>query len=397
MAGRFQLAPVSMLRHAATTSTLAVALYFTFPGQIDFQDTSSLVQHLRNAESRWLSVIEAAPQQSVYGQVYGSAGTPRDGSTYAVTSAAKNGKPTIVNGLQSMVIGTKSRVIPDEIAINRKNKGKRLITLAGDWREINEAAGSVYSMANIMAEGTEKHLPRVAFVKPAPLKGQAATVLASKGSNKKLEVDGKSIDLDQVLMARSAAAASFSLVSAYAPDALHENANDPFNALFSKYEQEPPPVEDPNNPHWWAKIALPASVNSKKEQRCLAEAVYFEARGETVSGQTAVAQVVLNRVRNPAYPKTICKVVYQNRRLRNRCQFSFACDGKKERITSQRAWRVAKKVATDVTKGDSYLETVGASTHYHATYVRPRWARSMNKQGKVGLHIFYKTKRGGWS
>lgn len=386
-----------MLRHLATTTTMATALYFTFPGQVDFQDTGSLVQHLRGAESRWTSVIEAAPHQSVHGQIYGSAGVPRDGASYAVTSASKNAEPTIVNGLQSLVVGTKSRTIPDSMPINRKTKGKRLITLAGDWRAVNDAAGSVYSMANIMADGTEKHLPRVAFVKPAPLKGQAATVLASKDPKKTLEVDGKKVDLDRVLMARSAAAASFSLVSAYAPDALHENANDPFNALFSKYEQDPPPVEDPNNPHWWAKVALPRSVHSKKEQRCLAEAVYFEARGESVNGQIAVAQVVLNRVRNPAYPKTICKVVYQNRRLRNRCQFSFACDGKKERITSQRAWRLAQKVSKDTTKGESYLEMVGASTHYHATYVRPRWARSMNKQGKVGLHIFYKTKKGGWS
>ena len=70
---------------------------------------------------------------------------------------------------------------------------------------------------------------------------------------------------------------------------------------------------------------------SAKEQKCLANAIYFEARGETLRGQAAVAQVVLNRVRNPAYPETICGVVYQNQNLKNRCQFSFACDGKKDR------------------------------------------------------------------
>lgn len=149
--------------------------------------------------------------------------------------------------------------------------------------------------------------------------------------------------------------------------------------------------------HAWVNNPLPSSVEDAKEQKCLAEGIYFEARGEQDAGQAAVAQVILNRVRNPAYPDTICGVVYQNQDLRNRCQFSFACDGIKDRILSPFAWRTAKRIARNAINGTTWLDEVGDSTHYHANYVAPRWAKTMNKVEKVGVHIFYRTKFGGWS
>jgi hypothetical protein len=149
--------------------------------------------------------------------------------------------------------------------------------------------------------------------------------------------------------------------------------------------------------HAWVQNPLPASVLDEKEQRCLAEAIYFEARGEPDAGQAAVAQVVLNRVRNPAYPDTICGVVYQNERWRGRCQFSFACDGRPERIRSEQAFRTAERIALEVTEGKLWLAEVGDSTHYHANYVRPRWGKRMNKVDRIGAHIFYRTILGGWS
>ena len=142
--------------------------------------------------------------------------------------------------------------------------------------------------------------------------------------------------------------------------------------------------------------ALPASVFEPSEQRCLAAAVYFEARGEPVKGQAAVAQVVLNRVRNPAYPATICGVVYQNEDWRNRCQFSFACDGVRERIADRQHWKIAEQVAMAVTAGRIWLSDVGPSTHYHAVYIHPRWARDMKKVDRIGRHVFYETQNGGW-
>ncbi len=149
--------------------------------------------------------------------------------------------------------------------------------------------------------------------------------------------------------------------------------------------------------HDWLQNPLPASVYAQDQQKCLAEGIYFEARGEPETGQAAVAQVILNRVRNPAYPGTICGVVYQNEDQRYHCQFSFACDGRAEIVTSHSAWKTAQRIALDVTDGKTWIAEVGDSTHYHANYVSPRWGRRMIKVDKIGAHIFYRTRFGGWS
>ena len=129
---------------------------------------------------------------------------------------------------------------------------------------------------------------------------------------------------------------------------------------------------------------------ASKQSACLATAIYFEARGESYRGQAAVAQVVLNRVKHSVYPNTICGVVYQNQSRRNACQFSFACDGIPERVTETAAWNQSKEVAQKVLSGEVYLPEVANSTHYHATYVSPRWAPRLRKMTKIGLHIFYR-------
>jgi spore germination cell wall hydrolase CwlJ-like protein len=149
--------------------------------------------------------------------------------------------------------------------------------------------------------------------------------------------------------------------------------------------------------HWWSKNKIPRAAFSRREQRCLAAAVYFEARGESIAGQRAVAQVVLNRVKAPSYPSTVCGVVYQNKKWRNRCQFSFACDGIRDKVTDKKSYAVAQKVAKNVTSGKAWSREIGSSTHYHATYVSPKWAKKMKRMTKIGRHIFYQTYNGGWS
>ncbi|MGH6936461.1 MAG: cell wall hydrolase [Methylocella sp.] len=140
--------------------------------------------------------------------------------------------------------------------------------------------------------------------------------------------------------------------------------------------------------------ALGNQDDSARENRCLAEAIYFEARGESGEGQAAVAQVVLNRVSSGLYPATICGVVYQNRRHYNACQFSFACEGKSLRIDEPDAWQRAVRIASEVTNGKTYVSDIGGSTHFHANYVRPRWARRLEKMDVIGHHIFYKLRPG---
>jgi hypothetical protein len=125
------------------------------------------------------------------------------------------------------------------------------------------------------------------------------------------------------------------------------------------------------------------------EQDCLARAVYFEARSEPEMGQLAVAKVVLNRVKDPDYPKTICGVIYQGANRSNSCQFSFACDGLSDQPTVRASWNQARKVAAKAMAGDRSIEIMTAATHYHADYVTPKWAASFKRVIKIGHHIFY--------
>jgi spore germination cell wall hydrolase CwlJ-like protein len=131
-----------------------------------------------------------------------------------------------------------------------------------------------------------------------------------------------------------------------------------------------------------------------REKKCLAEAIYFEARSEPEQGQAAVAQVVLNRVSSGLYPASVCGVVYQNRHRWHACQFSFACEGKSLRINDQDSWASATRIANEVMDGKTYLADVGGSTHYHANYVRPRWAKRLKKMDVIGHHIFYTLRPG---
>ncbi|MDX7949696.1 cell wall hydrolase [Lichenihabitans sp. Uapishka_5] len=140
--------------------------------------------------------------------------------------------------------------------------------------------------------------------------------------------------------------------------------------------------------------ALLSGENAAAEQHCLAEAVYFEARSEPEEGQAAVAQVVLNRAMSGLYPASICGVVFQNQQRRNACQFSFACEGHALHVTEPAAWSRAARVAREVLEGAAYVSDIGDATHYHANYVRPRWARRLVRADKIGNHIFYKLRPG---
>jgi spore germination cell wall hydrolase CwlJ-like protein len=122
---------------------------------------------------------------------------------------------------------------------------------------------------------------------------------------------------------------------------------------------------------------------------CLASAVYYEAGNQDADGERAVAQVVLNRVRHPAFPNSVCGVVYQGSTRPTGCQFTFTCDGSLTREPDADGWRRAYKVAEEALSGAVYAP-VGWATHYHADYVVPTWASSMAKDAIVGAHIFYR-------
>lgn len=133
----------------------------------------------------------------------------------------------------------------------------------------------------------------------------------------------------------------------------------------------------------------------EKQEKCLANAVYFEARGEAVRGQMAVAQVVMNRVFSGFYPTTVCGVVYQNAHRRLACQFTFACDGIPDVVREPDMWERARKIAKATLDGRLWLPEVGKSTHYHAYWVRPSWVHEMRKMYRTGVHTFYRPRNWG--
>ena len=132
------------------------------------------------------------------------------------------------------------------------------------------------------------------------------------------------------------------------------------------------------------------AVRAKRraDLECLTEAVYYEARGESARGQAAVAQVVMNRVKHPAFPKSVCAVVFQGAG-RSGCQFSFACDGSMKQRREKLAWDRARDIATRAMSGALRGE-IGSATHFHTTAVSPAWAPQMLRVANVGTHVFYR-------
>ena len=152
-------------------------------------------------------------------------------------------------------------------------------------------------------------------------------------------------------------------------------------ALFQRPETDVKYTRD-----WLAKNAV---AKGGEQWRCLAEALYFEARGESVKGQFAVAEVILNRVDSPNYPSSVCAVIHQGTGRKFQCQFTYTCDGNKEVIAEPKAFKQVGRVAHVMVNGGDRSLTKGA-THYHTRQVRPKWARTYPRTASIGFHHFYR-------
>lgn len=147
------------------------------------------------------------------------------------------------------------------------------------------------------------------------------------------------------------------------------------------------------------------SYEQEPEAWCLAQNIYYEARGSNLADQVAVADVVLNRVKDTRYPNTICEVVRQGKQkpswkdptkmvmVRNMCQFSWYCDGKSDYPTDRDAWANAQQRAYMMIVHNDYRGISQGATHYHANYVSPEWAKHFDLVGRIGVHIFYRWDR----
>ena len=127
------------------------------------------------------------------------------------------------------------------------------------------------------------------------------------------------------------------------------------------------------------------------EQLCLAEAMYYEARGEGADGQKAIAEVILQRTHDGNYPKTICGVVHEGAKRHTGCQFSFTCDGSMKRPKNAIAWRRVRELASGIMEGAVRLGALtGRATHFHAVDVQPVWAGNLMRTAQIGNHVFYR-------
>jgi spore germination cell wall hydrolase CwlJ-like protein len=176
------------------------------------------------------------------------------------------------------------------------------------------------------------------------------------------------------------------------PNSMAAPFKPPRNETIAPKSEVTGPQHRPKSPA--ERLGLVGAARAKHE-KCLADAVYFEARGEPIRGQMAVAQVVINRVFSGYYPNNICGVVYQNAHRRFRCQFTFACDGLPERVDEPVAWERATHIARDALDGNFWLNDVGKATHYHARWVHPWWVHEMRRLDRIGVHTFYRPRNWG--
>ncbi|MEO1067025.1 MAG: cell wall hydrolase [Pseudomonadota bacterium] len=440
------------------TSALALAVALPFTGDVAHQDISELTGRNTN-DGRWLATLISEPGKHVYDPDHQSPPKWAPVILKVATNTRLSVLDRHINadfvGYGFAATPEVAAKLSAKTIVSRAGKGDLPVSTLKARAAGPLVAGSLYDTPMAFSAPSDSVWPRLALVSERKTTQFAATkadrpakkaVVAQKqerlGKPLALIPKAKIAEIERETLAKVEAGEIDLTTTAstietdkvaygYASVTSNADPRDIFNAVIaSRTEREPEIDTDPSlgttsalglpfpkvnprastrtaslevprtqrkNHHFWSGFSLPRSSFKKKQQRCLAAGIYFESRGEPEEGQAAVAQVILNRVKNPTYPNTICGVVYQNKHWRNRCQFSFACDGIYDRVNDKGAWKRAVRIARDVTKGRTYLPKVGDSTHYHATYVSPRWARKMKIVDKIGVHIFYRTKRGGWS
>lgn len=397
--------------------TVAGLIWWSSADRIAHQDVVSLI--LDRQGDRWLARVTRAPGESAHGARL--ALTEVGGET----TAARGSKSSAAIALEGAPIGDGNLPLPVETdslpafpkppaatappVVNRTGKGDRLITtLPGTERPPAEdpGAGTLYKLPSMLSRQSLLELPPGSFDPNPPVQVAAVssfrpydpTPVVVVAEAPKPIIKPVRVPESTIALAKPKTPGA-EKVFAYAP--VGPDIEEPFRAVLN-----PPAVGGDDLKlkrrslaralHPWADNPLPAGSNSERQLKCLAEGIYFESRGEIYRGQAAVAQVILNRVKNPHYPDTICGVVYHNAHWRNRCQFSFACDRIADRVRDQPLWDQAMEIARLTVKGDLYDDAIGDSTHYHATYVAPPWRRKMIRLTRIGVHIFYRTRGGGW-
>ncbi|OQM75566.1 cell wall hydrolase [Manganibacter manganicus] len=388
---RLRAAADGRSRSLLSPLVVGLGIWVGFPSATAYQDMTSLVSGLESPGTRWNAYIEKSAAGSIQ-----AADMPFTDSS--AVAGSLSGAGVELPGVGTVAFRSKSGLVgetPDEDRVMRADKGNRVMKIVPVAPPKNFSAGSLFERTSYLLRPSMNSGMKLAFAKPK-IKGEEVQIASTFHIR---EARKPNFDVPPMLAKLFNDNKPDVLATAYASADPDYAKASPFEVLLKDKKPNAgrfiPPMSEGD--HAWMENPLPPSVFSKKEQSCLANAIYFEARSESMRGQAAVAQVVLNRVRNPAYPGSICGVVYQNQNWRNACQFSFACDGHKDVVRSHSHYKLAKEIAMAVTAGKIFLPEVGSATHYYANYVNPGWARTMHRMTKIGLHIFYRTYGGGWS
>jgi spore germination cell wall hydrolase CwlJ-like protein len=428
---------------------LGLCVFALIPTEVGYQDIASLLARQPGVAERWQKRVFASAVSSIqvatfsFGRPIGTAS--RASATFQLASLGNQGIDITGSLTRNPAVAASPRYQASDFPkVNRTLKGDRLADAKPESARPADAAPSSEdpstSNASVMGAKTAAAMPAA---EPAPLDPELAEALKAPplpqypqyDVSMSLELqpftdpkaepaavaaepapprDGFSVKTASLFFGSSSLGASIDSMERWQPGeepmivmpgipdpdmkvtaALPVTPDDPSRAgesIASKGE-----VNSDNQ-----RIKAPAErlglLDEKvraKSEKCLAEAVYFEARGEAVRGQIAVAQVVMNRAFSGFYPNTVCGVVYQNKHRHLACQFTFACDNVADVVREPDMWDRARKIAKAMLDGQLWLPEVAKSTHYHAYWVHPSWVHEMKKMYKFGVHTFYRPRAWG--
>jgi spore germination cell wall hydrolase CwlJ-like protein len=429
---------------------LGLCVFALIPTEIGYQDIASLLARQPGVAERWQKrVFSAASNIQVatysFGRPIGTS-VPK-APTYVLASLDNQGIDITGSITRNPIVQAPPRYQPSDFPkVDRTLKGDRLVLIPPEPAAPASAAPSNEdpSTSNASVRGA-KTAAAIPGGKPAPLDPELAEALsapplAQYDVSMSLEAqpsddlkiapgaasialepararDGFSVKTASLFFGSSSIGAAESMErwqpgeapvivmpgAVADPDmkvmaSLPPVANEPSRAIESGVSIAAKGEVNSNNQHIKTpaeRLGLFDEKARAKSEKCLAEAVYFEARGEAVRGQIAVAQVVLNRAFSGFYPNTVCAVVYQNKHRHLACQFTFACDNVADVVREPDMWDRAKKIAKAMLDGQLWLPEVAKSTHYHAYWVRPSWVHEMKKMYKYGVHTFYRPRAWG--
>jgi spore germination cell wall hydrolase CwlJ-like protein len=415
------------------------------PTEIGYQDIASLLARQPGVAERWQKRVFTSAVSSIqvatfsFGRPIGT--SSRAGATFQLASLDNQGIDITGSLTRNPIVQAPPRYqAADFPKVNRALKGDRLANVKPETAAPADASPSNEdpSTSNASVMGTKTAMPAAS---PAPLDPELAEALKapplpqydvsmsletppsadSKGAPDAAAIalepapprDGFSVKTASLFFGSSSLGASLDSMERWQPGAeplIVMTGPDPDMKVTASL---PVTSDDPSKAG--ESIASKGEVNSDNQrvktpaerlglfdekargrhEKCLAEAVYFEARGEAVRGQIAVAQVVMNRAFSGFYPNTVCGVVYQNKHRHLACQFTFACDKVADVVREPDMWDRAKKIAKAMLDGQLWLPEVAKSTHYHAYWVHPSWVHEMKKMYRFGVHTFYRPRAWG--